>query len=66
MFVTTLEEPVILEAIELVTASRRASATYLQRKLRIDFEQAMELLGVLAHREIIELEKGESQGRVLT
>ena len=59
------EESLVAEAMELVLGSRRASASHLQRKLRIDYEQAMSVLAVLASRGIIELAEGETQGRVL-
>jgi DNA segregation ATPase FtsK/SpoIIIE-like protein len=64
LFVGRIDESLVLDAIGIVTSSRRASATVLQRKLRIDFEQAMELLSVLAHRGVIDLVEGEAQGRV--
>ena len=64
LFVGRVDESLVLDAIGIVTSSRRASATVLQRKLRIDFEQAMELLSVLAHRGVIDLVEGEAQGRV--
>jgi DNA segregation ATPase FtsK/SpoIIIE-like protein len=64
LFVTTVDEALVREAVELVTSTRRASVALLQRKLQIDFEQAMEVLGVLARRGVIDLGAGETQGRV--
>lgn len=64
LFVGVVDDSLVRDAIEIVTATRRASATHLQRKLRVDYEQAIELLQVLAHRGLIELAEGESQGRV--
>ena len=65
LFAAEVDEDTIAEAVEMVTSSGRASASQLQRRLRIDYEQAMELLAVLAARGVIELGEGESQGRVL-
>jgi DNA segregation ATPase FtsK/SpoIIIE-like protein len=64
LFVTTVDEGLVREAVELVTSTRRASVALLQRKLQIDFEQAMEVLAVLARRGVIDLAAGETQGRV--
>jgi hypothetical protein len=64
LFVTTVDEALVREAVELVTSTRRASVALLQRKLQIDFEQAMEVLAVLARRGVIDLTAGETQGRV--
>jgi len=64
LFVTTVDESLVREAIEIVTSTRRASIAQLQRKLRIDFEQAQEILAVLARRGVIDLVDGETQGRV--
>jgi DNA segregation ATPase FtsK/SpoIIIE-like protein len=64
LFQSRIDEDLIQEAIELVTSTRRVSATFLQRQLRIDFEQAMEVLGSLAHRGVIERNEGETSGRV--
>jgi hypothetical protein len=64
LFVGVVDDSLVRDAIEIVTSSRRASATHLQRKLRVDYGQAIELLQVLAHRGLIDLVEGESQGRV--
>jgi hypothetical protein len=61
----SMDQALVRDAIELVTSSRRASAAYLQRKLRIEFSQAMDLLLLLARRGVIEIGEGETQGRVL-
>jgi hypothetical protein len=52
------------EAIEVVTTWRRASATFLQRRLRIDYAMACQLLAELAARGIVELEADAAHGRV--
>jgi hypothetical protein len=64
LFASRSDEDLIQEAIELVTSTRRVSATFLQRQLRIDFAQAMEVLGTLASRGVIEHNEGETSGRV--
>lgn len=64
LFVSGLDESLVREAIEIVQSSRRASAALLQRKLRIEFEQAVELLALLAHRGMIELTEDGTHGRV--
>ena len=65
LFAAGIDEALIQEAIELVTSTRRASATLLQRKLRIDYARAIDLLGELAARGLVALEGDASQGRVL-
>jgi hypothetical protein len=66
LFVTTLDDSLVREAVEMLTSTRRASAAMLQRKLRIDYSQAMELLALLAHRGMLELAGDGTQGRVVT
>jgi hypothetical protein len=61
----SIDEALVQEATELVLESGRASATHLQRRLRIDYELAKELLGILAQRGLIELEAGAAQGRIV-
>jgi hypothetical protein len=65
LFVTTLEESLIQEAKDVVLGAGRASANLLQRRLRVDYEQAMELLAVLSHRGVVELGSEMTQGRVI-
>ena len=65
LFAAVIDERLVQEAIELVTSTRRASATLLQRKLRIDYARAVDLLGELAARGLVALEGDDSQGRVL-
>jgi len=66
LFLTGLDEGLVREATDVVLSARRASTALLQRKLRVDYEQAMELLALLAHRGVIELAEDGTQGRVLT
>lgn len=65
LFGGQLDENLVQEAIELVTGSRRASVTFLQRKLRIDYALAADVLAELAARGIIAVEGDATQGRVL-
>lgn len=59
------DEALVAEAIETVTSWGRASATFLQRKLRIDYELACQLMVELGARGVVELEADASRGRVL-
>lgn len=65
LFGPAIDENLVAEAAEVVTAWRRASATFLQRKLRIDYEVACQLLVELAARGIVELEGDASRARVV-
>jgi ribosomal protein S25 len=65
LFGSWLDEGLIQDAIEVVTSSRRANAALLQRKLRIDYALAKDVLAALAARGVVELEGDETQGRVL-
>jgi DNA segregation ATPase FtsK/SpoIIIE-like protein len=53
------------EAIELVLATRRANAVYLQRKLRVDYDLATAVLHELAARGIVALDAEATHGRIL-
>ena len=66
LFGARVEEGLVQEAVDLVTGSRRASAAFLQRKLRIDYPLAIELLAELAARGVIALEGDATQGRVVS
>lgn len=59
------DDPLVAEAIDLIQQSGRASASFLQRKLRVDFGTASQLLLILAERGVIELDADQSQGRLL-
>lgn len=59
------DDPLVAEAIDLIQQSGRASASFLQRKLRVDFGTATQLLLILAERGVIELDADQSQGRLL-
>ena len=66
LFAGGIDEAMVEDAIDVVTRSGRASANFLQRKLRVDYEQSVELLLALKERGVIELGEGETQGRVLS
>ncbi|MCB9876378.1 MAG: hypothetical protein H6835_02160 [Planctomycetes bacterium] len=59
------DEGLVQEAIDVVTDARRATAALLQRKLRVDYELACELLRELASRGVVALEDDASRARVL-
>ncbi|MBL8749351.1 MAG: hypothetical protein JNK78_09325 [Planctomycetes bacterium] len=60
-----VDEGLIAEAMDLLEGTRRVSASLLQRRLRIDYAQAIDLLTQLAARGVVELEGDATQGRVL-
>jgi hypothetical protein len=54
LFEPQVDEGLIEEAVEIARAGgRRISAGYLQRKLRVDYEQARDLLQVLVQRGVV-------------
>lgn len=59
-------DPELVEAAaDLVVGHRRASASFLKRRLRVSEDDAVALLGALSSRGVIECEPGAAQGRVL-
>jgi hypothetical protein len=64
LFGASMDESLLREALEICESSRRASATLLQRKLRIDYEQACVVLAQLAQRGMVELEEDGTQARM--
>lgn len=64
LFAQAPDDALIAEAGELVTTWRRASATFLQRRLRIEYGLACQVLAELAARGIVELEADATHGRV--
>lgn len=60
-----LDDGLVQDAIDVVVGSRRASAAFLQRKLRIDYALAVDLLAELAARGVVAIEGDATQGRVL-
>jgi DNA segregation ATPase FtsK/SpoIIIE-like protein len=65
LFGSWIDEALLADAVEVVTSSRRASATLLQRKLRIDYALAVDVLAALAARGVVELDDDATQGRVV-
>ncbi|MCA3009690.1 MAG: hypothetical protein INH34_15050 [Phycisphaerales bacterium] len=59
------DEVLMREAVELVLATRRANAVFLQRKLRIDYDLAAAVLVELAARGIVALDAEATHGRIL-
>ena len=57
-------EGLVQEAKELVLNSRRVSASYLQRRLRVNFQEAMGLLRVLKGQGVISIGEGETHGKL--
>jgi hypothetical protein len=64
LFGASMDESLLREALAICESSRRASATLLQRKLRIDYEQACVVLAQLAQRGMVELEEDGTQARI--
>ena len=57
LFGVTVDEDLVEEARELMASGRRPSASLLQRKLRIDYDLAQELLSVLVSRGLLAAEE---------
>lgn len=53
LFASRVDEDLLLEAMDLVSSGRRTTATLLQRKLRIDYELAVEVLDELTNRGLL-------------
>ena len=65
LFDARVDESLIQEAIDVVIGARRASVSFLQRKLRIDYDTAAQVLAELAARGVIAIEGDATQGRVV-
>lgn len=59
------DEALIEEATALVVNHRRANAAFLRNRLRIRYEEAVDLLHALAQRGVVALDESGVQGRVL-
>ena len=53
LFGSQVDDDLMVEAVELVDSGRRTTATLLQRKLRIDYELAVEVLSELTTRGLV-------------
>ncbi|MCC6670600.1 MAG: DNA translocase FtsK 4TM domain-containing protein [Planctomycetes bacterium] len=58
------DQRLVEEAARLVREARRANVSLLQRRLRVRYDEAVELLHALGRLGVIELLPGETQGRV--
>jgi hypothetical protein len=65
LFPEPVDEDLVRDAESLILESGRASASQLERRLRISYEHAMQLLSILAERGLIEIDAGAAQGRVI-
>lgn len=65
LFAAEVDEGLVQEAVELVSGQSRVTAALLQRRLRIDYQLAMDLMTQLGARGVVELEADASQGRVV-
>jgi DNA segregation ATPase FtsK/SpoIIIE-like protein len=65
LFGVRIDDALVQEAIEVVKLWRRASAAFLQRKLRIDYETATAVLGELAVRGVVRLDGDGAHGRLV-
>lgn len=65
LFGAAVDEELMGEATELARGQSRVTAALLQRRLRIDYQQALEVLGELGARGVVELDADASQGRVV-
>lgn len=61
-----LDEVLLQDAIDVVSSTGRASVSLLQRKLRIDYPLACDVLAALAARGIIALDGDTASGRVIS
>jgi S-DNA-T family DNA segregation ATPase FtsK/SpoIIIE len=59
------DEDLIEQAVEIIAASRKASATMLQRKLGIGFPRAARLIDALEERGVIGPQKGAKPREIL-
>ncbi len=65
LFGDGLDERLLDEARQVVLETRRASAAFLRRRLRIGYDEACDVLAELSSRGVIELGDDNSQGRVI-
>ncbi len=59
------DQELVTEAEALVLEYRRASVNFLKRRLRVSHDEAVDLLGELARRGVVECEAGATSGRVI-
>lgn len=59
-----VDSDLLEEAADLVRSSGRVSASFLQRRMRIDFEEAVDLLEALESQGVVSLEADRTHGRI--
>jgi hypothetical protein len=64
LFGGRIDDALVQEAIDTVVGARRASASLLQRKLRVDYELACDLLAELDARGVVTLDGDRAHGRL--
>ena len=65
LFPSAVDEGLIDEARQVVLETRRVSAAFLRRRLRIGYDEAREVLSALSARGMVELDEDAAQGRLL-
>ncbi|MCR9245366.1 MAG: hypothetical protein NXI31_10060 [bacterium] len=65
LFGSAVDEELVDEARQVVLETRRATATFLRRRLRIGYDEACDVLAELSARGVVELGDDASQGRVI-
>ncbi|MDR2588059.1 MAG: DNA translocase FtsK [Spirochaetales bacterium] len=60
------EDPLLDKAIEIVTTSNKASASYLQRRLKIGYNRAARMVEIMERRGIVSPQDGSKARRVLS
>jgi hypothetical protein len=65
LFGGALSQELVDEAASLVRDTHRANATFLQRRLRVDYETAIRLLDALRMAKVVDGALGEANGRVV-
>jgi S-DNA-T family DNA segregation ATPase FtsK/SpoIIIE len=59
------EDPLLEKAIEIVTTAGKASASYLQRRLKIGYNRAARMVEIMEHRGIVGPQDGSKARRVI-
>ncbi|MBL9077711.1 MAG: hypothetical protein JNL08_09415 [Planctomycetes bacterium] len=65
LFANEVDDDLVQEAMDVLDGQSRATASLLQRRLRIDYDQAVALMAQLGARGLVELEADATQGRVI-
>jgi S-DNA-T family DNA segregation ATPase FtsK/SpoIIIE len=62
---TIADEPLFREAVEIILAARKVSASYLQRKMRIGYNRAARLVELLEQEGIVGSSRGSRPRDIL-